>query len=200
MATRGFVISRESAIHVCSSFPLVFLLSVFLLSHLCLPPSTPRHPPSLFHLPSELYWFLRLWQMMAERCLLWDNCPIIGAVMSAPLPPAYLFINVMCHLLHAQEGEPGRLNNCRAVPHRLKGRRRRRRSSASGSKCGVWNTYVQSVEWQTDFLWNGSELPFLQVIPIIKAWNGFITILIGDIVLHRLRNRTPNTTLFCVSG
>lgn len=108
---------------LCLRFPVAFLLSVFLLPHLCLPPPPPPSllptPPSLFHLPSKPYWFLRLWQVMAECYLPWDNCLIIGAVMSAPLPPAYLFINVMCHLLHTQEGKPGRLNNCRAVPHWL---------------------------------------------------------------------------------
>lgn len=91
-------------------------------SFLHLPPTSPPPRSTLTPPPpsSEHYWFLRLWQVMAECCLPWDNCLIIGAGMSAPLPPpAYLFINVMCHLLHAEEAEPGGLNNCRAVPHRL---------------------------------------------------------------------------------
>ncbi len=105
------------------SFPLSLPSASPLSSSICLNTPLPLTPPSLFHLPHKPYWFLRLWQVMAECCLPWDNCLIIGAVMSAPLPPAYLFINVMCHLLHAQEGQPGRLNNCRAVPHRLVGLR-----------------------------------------------------------------------------
>lgn len=32
---------------------------------------------------------------------------------------AYLFINGTCHLLQIQEEESGRLNKCKAVPHRL---------------------------------------------------------------------------------
>ena len=111
MATRG-------SVRLCVCFPVALLLSAFL------PSSAPDIPPPHSTLTppppsSEPDCFLRLWQVMAVCCLPWDNCLIIGAGMSAPLPPAYLFINVMCHLLRAEEGEPGRLNNCRAVPHRL---------------------------------------------------------------------------------
>ena len=115
MATRGSVTSPCAYVSVSLFFPR---------SSLCLtsafpPCPRPPDPPPFFHHRSEPYWFLRLWMMMAERCLPWDNWTIIGAVMSASLPPAYLFINVMCHLLHAQEGEAGGLNNGGASHHRL---------------------------------------------------------------------------------
>lgn len=83
--------------------------------------------------------------------------------MSAPLPPpAYLFINVMCHLLHAEEGEPGRVKQLQSRPSSISeggvgvglvGRR-----SAPGSKRCAQNTYVESVEWKTDFQGNESGI------------------------------------------
>lgn len=86
----------------------------------------PRHPPpprsTLTPPPpsSEHYWFLRLWQVMAECCLPWDNCLIIGAGMSAPLPPLLIYLLMWCVTCSTLKRESrGGLNNCRAVPHRL---------------------------------------------------------------------------------
>lgn len=36
--------------------------------------------------------------------------------MTAPLPPAYLFINVMCHLLHSQEGRSRQVKQLQSRP------------------------------------------------------------------------------------
>lgn len=87
--------------------------------------SSTHHFPSpdlllLSHLPSEPYWFLRLWQVKAACCLPWDNCLIIAAVMSAPPPITYLFINSACHL--RRNRKPAGLHKHRVVPLSIKGK------------------------------------------------------------------------------
>lgn len=116
--------------------------------------------------------------------------------MSAPPPPAYLFINVMRHLRHTRE--PGRLNNCRAIPHRLARVGRREecfevKMLRSEYICGISGMEERFTgEWERD--------PHAHsVILVIKAWNGFITVLIGRIVLHRLSETRRQTSHFFLS-
>lgn len=88
--------------------------------------------------------------------------------MSAPLPPAYLFINVLCHLLHTQEGRASQVKQLQSRPSSISGGvgwgGRAGWRSALGSKCDAQNTYVESVEWKTDLQGNESGINLLAML------------------------------------
>lgn len=181
---------KELYVHVRlgSCVTVGFLLSTYLQPYfysLCLPPPHPLKKPGFsFPPPSTIdsFDYGRWWQAFVCHEIIVSSLALWWVLHSRqPPPPAYLFINVMCHLLHTPE--PGRLNNCRAIPHRsvrvgvgqVWGREQCFQVKMLHSEyiCGISGMEeLSSKEWE----W-GPPLAHL-VILVMKAWNGFIALLI----------------------